>query len=104
MTKKLRGWAWFKSIGSPKYIVAPMVAQSELPFRLLCRELGAQLCFTPMIHSRVWLDNSKYRAEHLQTCDADRPLVAQVGARLPPPPTAPYASPACGVSDLWPRA
>ena len=66
-------------MGSPQFFVAPMVAQSELPYRLVCRKLGSQVCFTPMIHSAVWLRNARYRTELLQTCSEDRPLVAQVG-------------------------
>lgn len=39
---------WWADIGEPKWILAPMVAQSERCFRVLCREEGVDLCFTPM--------------------------------------------------------
>ena len=42
---------FWNSIGNPKYVCAPMVDQSELPFRMLCRKYNTDLCFTPMIHS-----------------------------------------------------
>ena len=39
---------FWESIGSPQLVVAPMVEQSELPFRMLCRKFGATLAYTPM--------------------------------------------------------
>lgn len=56
---KLRAWEFWRGIGSPTCVLAPMVNQSELPFRLLARKHGAQLTYTPMLHSvhfavRAW--------------------------------------------------
>lgn len=60
-------------------VVAPMVDQSDLPFRLLARRYGANLCFTPMIHSRLLVDSQAYRSKFLGTwLSADRPLIAQL--------------------------
>mmetsp|Transcript_5594 Transcript_5594/g.13171 ORF Transcript_5594/g.13171 Transcript_5594/m.13171 type:complete len:413 (+) Transcript_5594:81-1319(+) len=60
-------------------VVAPMVDQSDLPFRILCRQYGANLCFTPMIHSRLLLDSAAYREKFMvKVVEADRPLIAQV--------------------------
>ena len=50
----------------------PPAAQSELPFRLLCRRYGATAAYTPMLHSRLFLEDERYRAEHFTTCEADR--------------------------------
>jgi tRNA-dihydrouridine synthase 1 len=50
--EKLTGYDFYRSIGSPKYLCAPMVDQSELSFRLLTRRYGCQLAYTPMFHSR----------------------------------------------------
>jgi tRNA-dihydrouridine synthase 1 len=58
-------------------VVAPMVDQSDLPFRLLCRRYGANLCFTPMIHSRLLVETEAYRNKFFST-DFDRPIIAQL--------------------------
>uniref|UniRef100_A0A0G4HY55 tRNA-dihydrouridine(16/17) synthase [NAD(P)(+)] n=1 Tax=Chromera velia CCMP2878 TaxID=1169474 RepID=A0A0G4HY55_9ALVE len=70
-------WSFWRSIGSPKFVVAPMVDQSELPFRLLARKYGADLCYTPMIHSRLFSEQAKYRKENFSTCAEERPVFAQ---------------------------
>lgn len=44
--------SFWESLGKPKYISAPMVDLSELPFRLLCRKYNCDLTFTPMLHSK----------------------------------------------------
>ena len=48
---------WREALGSPKHVVAPMVNASEQPFRMLCRAHGADLCYTPMFHSRLFVDD-----------------------------------------------
>jgi tRNA-dihydrouridine synthase 1 len=62
--------------------VAPMVDQSDLPFRLLCLRHGANLCFTPMIHARMFVRNERgYQTRFWNvlkgTPKEDRPLVIQ---------------------------
>eukprot|EP00466_Bigelowiella_natans_P003440 jgi/Bigna1/48136/estExt_Genewise1.C_230030 len=36
--------------------MAPMVKQSELPFRILCRKYNVGLCYTPMIRAKRFVD------------------------------------------------
>lgn len=33
--------------------------------------------YTPMLHSRLFLEDERYRAEHFTTCEADRSACAQ---------------------------
>ncbi|KUI65394.1 tRNA-dihydrouridine(16/17) synthase [NAD(P)(+)] [Cytospora mali] len=69
---KLHGRAFYESIGSPKYIVAPMVDQSEFAWRMLTRsflpesERPSILAYTPMFHARLFADSQKYRDSHFQ--------------------------------------
>lgn len=73
--------------GAPQHVCAPMVEQSELAFRILCRRYGTTLCYTPMFHSRLFLEDSDYRDGQfgpLDGCPEDRPLFAQFCANDPP--------------------
>ena len=62
-------------------VVAPMVDQSDLPFRLLARRYGCNLAYTPMIHARMFADRPMYRQKFWNFVDGmpreDRPLIAQ---------------------------
>lgn len=63
-----QAWAHWKKLGEPKFVVAPMVDNSELPFRMLCRKYGAQAAYTPMLHSRIFCETEKYRSQEFTTC------------------------------------
>ncbi|XP_062157432.1 uncharacterized protein LOC133864988 [Alnus glutinosa] len=78
-----RAWAHWAKLGRPKLIVAPMVDNSELPFRMLCRKYGAEAAYTPMLHSRIFTENEKYRSQEFTTCQEDRPLFVQFCANDP---------------------
>lgn len=72
MAPKLRGRAFYESIGSPKYIVAPMVDQSEFAWRLLTRSFmpaeqrTSVLAYSPMMHAKLFSEKPAYRNEHFK--------------------------------------
>uniref|UniRef100_A0A336LPQ5 tRNA-dihydrouridine(16/17) synthase [NAD(P)(+)] n=1 Tax=Culicoides sonorensis TaxID=179676 RepID=A0A336LPQ5_CULSO len=75
---KLSGWDFYnKTLGSPKYVLAPMVDASEAAWRMLARNHSAELCYSPMWHSGCFINDPKYRKNALQSCPGDRPLIIQ---------------------------
>ena len=57
-----------------------MVDASDLPYRLLTRRYNTSLCFTPMIHARMFLEKPGYRHKFWKYTGMpaeDRPLIAQ---------------------------
>ncbi|KAF7186425.1 tRNA-dihydrouridine(16/17) synthase [NAD(P)(+)] [Pseudocercospora fuligena] len=72
MAPKLHGRAFYESIGSPKYVVAPMVDQSEFAWRMLTRSFlppdlrTSILAYSPMLHAKLFADGPKYRAAHFE--------------------------------------
>ena len=55
------------------------VGQSELAFRLLTRRYGADLCYTPMYHSRLMLDSEKYRMKVLNVITCSKNHISTCG-------------------------
>ena len=60
-----------------------MVGASELPFRILCRKYGAQLCYTPMMIASQFAESDDYVWKEFQTTPFDRPLVCHFAANDP---------------------
>ncbi|KAK8041935.1 hypothetical protein PG993_006458 [Apiospora rasikravindrae] len=119
---KLHGRAFYESIGSPKFVVAPMVDQSEFAWRMLTRsfmtpaENAKLLAYTPMFHARLFEETPKYRESHFQSTVSaedtalhldgnpafDRPLFVQFCANDPAHllAAAQHAVPYCDAIDL----
>ncbi|KAG5924511.1 hypothetical protein E4U42_004614 [Claviceps africana] len=118
---KLHGRAFYESIGSPKYVLAPMVDQSEFAWRMLTRsfltedEKKKMLAYTPMLHARLFSQDNKYRKAHFQAVrpdsnepwldgnpSIDRPLFVQFCANDPETllSAAQHVAPYCDAVDL----
>ncbi|KAL1963886.1 hypothetical protein VTN77DRAFT_7692 [Rasamsonia byssochlamydoides] len=124
--KKLTGREFYRSIGSPKYIVAPMVDRSEFAWRMLSRSFMKQddgsrplLAYSPMFHARLFRETAGFRAQYFQptrpTADGageepyldgnpkiDRPLFVQFCANDPEDflEAARHVAPYCDAVDL----
>ncbi|KFY93410.1 hypothetical protein V498_04424 [Pseudogymnoascus sp. VKM F-4517 (FW-2822)] len=86
---KLHGRAFYESLGSPKFVLAPMVDQSEFAWRMLTRSYmtpesnKSLLAYTPMLHARLFTTTEKFRFNHFQPTRSGLPT---------PPVSAPPAS------------
>jgi tRNA-dihydrouridine synthase B len=58
--------------------LAPLAGFSDLPFRLLCRELGAAVAVTEMVSAKGLFYDSRNTKVLLATTEADAPLVVQL--------------------------
>ena len=66
-----------------RFILAPMVGGSELAFRMLCRNYGVSIAYTPMMNSERFAVDASYREVEFQTNAQDRPLVAHFSGNDP---------------------
>ena len=67
----------------PIYCMAPMVGQSDRPFRLLCRRHGTTLCYSEMLMADEFAASAAYRHEALGARVRDHPLIVQFAANEP---------------------
>lgn len=65
-------------------IAAPMVDQSDAPFRILTHRYGATLAYTQMLMPQRLLDDQEYLEYHLRDLQAGvRPVVVQLVGNEP---------------------
>ena len=79
LDRKLTGFEyWRQTLQAARFILAPMVDQSELAWRMMGRRHGVQLAFTPMINTRIFEVNKECRKANWEVWPKDRPLIGQV--------------------------
>ncbi|RXG73150.1 tRNA-dihydrouridine(16/17) synthase [NAD(P)(+)]-like, partial [Armadillidium vulgare] len=61
---------WRNVLKKAKHVLAPMVD-------------ACGVCYTPMLHASVFVNDSKYRKQNLASCSEDRPLIVQFCANNP---------------------
>lgn len=64
-------------VGGP-LVLGPMAGVTDLPFRLLCREQGADLIYTEMVSAKGILYNNKNTGALLETRQEERPVALQL--------------------------
>lgn len=65
-------------IGPDRPWLAPLAGYSDLPFRMLCREMGAACAVTEMVSAKGMVYYSPGTKDLLATCPGDAPLVVQL--------------------------
>ncbi|NOZ00280.1 MAG: tRNA dihydrouridine synthase DusB [Deltaproteobacteria bacterium] len=68
--------------GNP-FVLAPMDGYTDLPFRRICRDRGAGLCFTEMIPVMALIHGAKSAARHLRLEKGEGPVGAQIAGHDP---------------------
>ncbi|MEK6698220.1 MAG: tRNA dihydrouridine synthase DusB [Nitrospirota bacterium] len=64
-------------------VLAPMAGITDLPFRMICRELGAGLVFSEMMSVEALIRDHKRTFSMLHTGPAERPVVFQIFGSKP---------------------
>jgi nifR3 family TIM-barrel protein len=64
--------------------LSPLAGYTNLPFRLVIREVGGvDLCTTDLVNARSLLEKSPRALKLIETCTADRPLAVQLFGSVP---------------------
>eukprot|EP01038_Epipyxis_sp_PR26KG_P007479 gene7479-10193_t len=75
--------SFYEAIGNPRHVVAPMVDQSDLAFRMMTRKYGAELVYTQMFNANSFVNSREFREINFTTCKEDRPLIVQIAGHDP---------------------
>jgi len=65
-------------VGEFPLLLAPMEDVSDPPFRILCKEMGADVVYTEFISSEGLIRNAEKSVEKLDIYDSERPVGIQI--------------------------
>ena len=68
-------------LGSRPVMLAPMEDVTDPSFRLMCREMGADLVYTEFVSAEALIRNINSTTRKLQINDAERPVAIQIYGR-----------------------
>lgn len=63
---------------SSPFVLAPLAGYTDLAFRILCREMGASLCFSEMVSCHGLMYQQKNTLVLLKTAPEERPIGIQI--------------------------
>jgi tRNA-dihydrouridine synthase len=83
-----KAWEFWRTLGSPRFVSAPMVSGSDLAFRLQVRQHGIQLAYSPMMSASLLSRPGScdlYCSKVFSTTEdsRDRPLFIQLAGNEP---------------------
>ncbi len=59
-------------------LLAPMEDVTDLPFRLICKRMGADIVYTEFVNSEGLVRSRKKTHQKLDLCDEERPVAIQI--------------------------
>jgi tRNA-dihydrouridine synthase B len=68
---------WSK-ITKPVFVLAPLAEITTLPFRSICKEMGADIVFTPMLSSNAIVYNPKETYKIAEFLPQEQPVIVQI--------------------------
>jgi tRNA-dihydrouridine synthase B len=73
----MSNFSW-KDSKKPLFILAPMANITTLPFRSICKEMGADVVFTPMLSSNAIIHNESKTLKIGEFLLSEQPLIVQI--------------------------
>eukprot|EP01031_Cornospumella_fuschlensis_P024484 gene24484-29593_t len=64
----------WETLGKPRFIAAPMVDHSSLPWRVFLHQQGVHLCYSQMVNANSYLQSAAYRRELADWIDLPQEL------------------------------